>query len=112
MSSTGIRMLFTTGRPLTREGSISTKGLLEQLIGSMQNLQNPNTFYPDAFVRALALAGTLKNSASRLSFASKNFIKLSNSQPLPSTSKNIFGFPIAFAYCLRYKPYKQAAPVT
>jgi hypothetical protein len=46
MSSTGIRMLFTTGRPLTREGSISTKGQLEQLIGSMQNLQNPKTHSP------------------------------------------------------------------
>jgi hypothetical protein len=35
MSSTGSRVSFKTGRPPTREGSISTKGQLDQSKGSI-----------------------------------------------------------------------------
>src|ERR1700686_802597 len=38
MSSTGIRVPFKTGRPLTRKGSISTSGHLDQSTDSIPDL--------------------------------------------------------------------------
>jgi hypothetical protein len=54
---------------------------------------------------------TFKDEAARRNCAQKNFIKLSQLDSHPTYLKIFFVFSIAFAYCLRYKPYKQAAPV-